>query len=127
MRRANRYSIFAQGLDRALFLAYFLGAVVPLAALGFVFVRPALESSFGASSWMDDVGSLARLGVVASSAVLCLVSFWIMRRFATTALARMTLARANALQGLVGVGRDSVQVFERMIDIASLREQGFPG
>ncbi len=92
-RRANRYSIFAQGLDRAVFLAYFLGAVVPLAALGYVFVRPALESSFGDSSWLDDVGSLARLGVLASSGLLCLVSFWILRRFAGTSLARMAVDR----------------------------------
>ncbi|MBW2418451.1 MAG: hypothetical protein JRH19_07890, partial [Deltaproteobacteria bacterium] len=39
---ASSRSIFTQRLDRAVFVTYFLGAIVPLLALGFVVQRDVL-------------------------------------------------------------------------------------
>lgn len=97
-RRPHRFSLFAQPLDRAAFVAYFLGAVVPLAALAWVVRRwawPALQGSEGAWSV---------LGVLVSIAVLSLVSFLALRRTAKLALAR--LDRENQrLQALLRAAR----------------------
>lgn len=97
-RRPHRFSLFAQPLDRAAFVAYFLGAVVPLAALAWVVRRwawPALQGSDGAWSVV---------GVLVSIAVLSLVSFLALRRTARLALAR--LDRENQrLQALLRAAR----------------------
>lgn len=70
----NGGSIFSQGIDRAAFTAYFLGAVVPLLALAFVvqrFVLPTLSDARAAAGMVGLVGSIA---------VLSLFSFLILRR-----------------------------------------------
>jgi putative nucleotidyltransferase with HDIG domain len=80
---SSRRSIFSQKLDRAALTAYFLGAVVPLVALGFVterFVFPDLSDSSAA------VGLIA---LVASISVLSFASFMILRRTTSNALAAM--------------------------------------
>lgn len=79
----HRSSIFSQKLDRVAFTAYFLGAVVPLLALGVVvdrFVLPAVA---------DRGLTLALIGVVTSIGVLSLASFLTLRRGALRSLARM--------------------------------------
>jgi putative nucleotidyltransferase with HDIG domain len=76
-------SIFSHQLDRAAFTAYFLGAVVPLAALVVVverFVLPALG---------DRLARLGLIGAVASIAVLSLASFLTLRRTTSRSLATM--------------------------------------
>lgn len=81
--RPHRLSLFAQPLDRAAFVAYFLGAVVPLAALAWVlhrYVRPALAS---------DDGFLWLLAGLAGIGALSLVAFLALRRTARQALARL--------------------------------------
>jgi putative nucleotidyltransferase with HDIG domain len=94
-RPAHRLSIFAQSLDRAVFLAYFLGAVVPLAALAWFFVVPALDGVRAPASWLDDVRTLGLLGLAVSSGVLCLGSFLVLRRFAAQTLAQLEADRAR--------------------------------
>jgi putative nucleotidyltransferase with HDIG domain len=81
-------SIFSQKLDRAALTSYFLGAVVPLVALGFVserYVFPDLSDSNAATGLIV---------LVASSAVLSFASFMILRRSTRNAIAR--LDRNNA-------------------------------
>jgi HD-GYP domain-containing protein (c-di-GMP phosphodiesterase class II) len=85
MRKSpHKNSIFSQELDRTTFIAYFLGAIIPLLALAFVvhhYVLPTLPST-GAFSGM--------VALVSSIAVLSLASFQVLR---TTT--RQTLARTN--------------------------------
>jgi putative nucleotidyltransferase with HDIG domain len=72
--KKNKVSIFSQKLDRVAFTAYFLGAVVPLVALGFVieeFVFPVASDSYV---------TLGLVGLLTSIAVLSLGSFLVLRR-----------------------------------------------
>ncbi len=80
-------SIFSHKLDRAAFIAYFLGAVVPLVALVVVverFVLPALG---------DRLALLGLIGAVTSIAVLSFASFLTLRK--TTSRALTTMERDN--------------------------------
>jgi len=82
-RRSHRFSIFSQSLDRVSFVAYLLGAVVPLFALAYVAQVYALPK-------LDDVRATAGLvGLVISIAALSLASFLVLRRTASQALAKM--------------------------------------
>jgi putative nucleotidyltransferase with HDIG domain len=75
-RTAHRYSLLSQKLDRAAFVAYFLGAIVPLAALALVaqrYVLPVLPE--GPSEYRA-------VGVILGIGVLSLVSFFLLRRVA---------------------------------------------
>jgi putative nucleotidyltransferase with HDIG domain len=76
-------SIFSHKLDRVAFTAYFLGAVVPLAALAVVverFVLPTLQ---------DRLAVVGLIGAVVSIAVLSLASFLTLRATTTRSLATM--------------------------------------
>jgi hypothetical protein len=76
-------SIFSQKLDRTAFTAYFLGAIVPLIALGVVvdrFVLPSID---------DRLISLGMIAAVLSIAVLSLASFLTLRVSTRRSLARM--------------------------------------
>jgi len=97
-RRPHRFSLFAQPLDRAAFVAYFLGAVVPLAALAWVvqrFVRPTLSGD-DTLLWM--LAGLAAIGA------LSLVSFLALRRTARQGLARLD-GENQRLGALLGAAR----------------------
>lgn len=96
----HRLSLFSQPLDRAAYLAYFLGAVLPLLALAWVgqrFVSP------------DDVeGRAVPVAVFVGLGVLSLASFLALRRTTLQALARLDrdnrrlttlLAASRALHG----------------------------
>jgi putative nucleotidyltransferase with HDIG domain len=79
----HRNSIFSQRLDRTTFTAYFLGAVIPLLALGFVvdhYVMPTLPATGQV---------LAMIGFVGSIAILSLLSFLVLRKTTHSALARI--------------------------------------
>lgn len=96
-RKLSRFSLLAQPLDRAVFLAYFLGAVVPLAALGW-FVRRQARAGIDAAS------NPMALGLLASIGVLSLASFFVLRR--TTYAALASRDRENqALAHLLGASR----------------------
>jgi putative nucleotidyltransferase with HDIG domain len=76
-------SIFSHKLDRVAFTAYFLGAIVPLVALGTVvesYVFPTLT---------DPTATWALMGALASIAVLSLASFQMLRRSARRSLQQM--------------------------------------
>ena len=80
----NSNSIFSQQLDRAIFVTYFLGAIVPLMALGYVmhtYVFPAVENDSGMTSTM--------LGVITGIGVLNLAAFFALRRLTSNAVSRM--------------------------------------
>ncbi len=77
-------SLFSKRIDGALFVVYFLSAVVPLAAFGFVVERyalPALERDAGAMFSM--------LGVMMGIGFLSLASFFALRRIVGNAVAKM--------------------------------------
>ena len=67
-------SIFSHTLDRVVFVAYFLGAVVPLVALGVVIDRHQL------TELADPVSAIGLLGLVGSICLLSLSSFFMLRR-----------------------------------------------
>ena len=76
----HRGSIFSQKLDRVAFIAYFLGAVVPLVALGVVvdrFVFPAVR---------DRLAIWGLVGAVGCIAVLSFAAFLVLRRTTRAAL-----------------------------------------
>jgi HD-GYP domain-containing protein (c-di-GMP phosphodiesterase class II) len=82
-RPTHRYSLLSQKLDRAAFVAYFLGAVVPLAALVWVthrFLLPELP---------DGPATYRALGVVLSIGILSLGSFLLLRGITRQSLARL--------------------------------------
>ncbi len=82
-RKPHPLSLFAQPLDRAAFVAYFLGAVVPLAALAWVvqrWVQPVLDTS--ETRWIV-------LVALVSIGLLSLGSFLALRRTAHGAVARL--------------------------------------
>jgi HD-GYP domain-containing protein (c-di-GMP phosphodiesterase class II) len=89
-RASSLRSIFSQGLDRAVFGTYFLGAVVPLVALGVVAHRYALPGLAD-----DSQGTLTLVGVISGVAVLSLASFLALRRITRTALERMDADNAR--------------------------------
>jgi putative nucleotidyltransferase with HDIG domain len=79
----HHLSIFSQDLDRVAFLVYFLGAVVPLAALAWVAQRYALpQLPAGAPSTAAALGLLGLCG-------LSLASFLALRRVTRSTLARL--------------------------------------
>ena len=83
MAKPHRLSLFAQPLDRAAFVAYFLGAVVPLAVLAWVvqrWVRP---------SFTDQRGLWVLLAVLTFLGLLSLGSFLALRKTAHAAVARL--------------------------------------
>jgi putative nucleotidyltransferase with HDIG domain len=77
-----RASFFWKSLDRAAFLAYFLGAVVPFAVLGIAAERFAFPH-------VDESTRVAGLAGIASLGMLSLASFFALRRVARAAIERM--------------------------------------
>ena len=102
-KREHSGSIFSQKLDRVALTAYFLGAVVPLIALGFVlerFVLPTIS---------DRHVSLGLIGLVLSIGFLSLASFFALFSGVTQSLSLLTrllfsgrlLSRYGVRTGLV--------------------------
>ena len=64
-RRTHRYSLLSQRIDRSAFIAYFLGAVVPLLALAWVahhYALPALPPDTGMLAFLDGHGRITEAG-----------------------------------------------------------------
>jgi len=80
----RRHSLFSQKLDHAVFLTYFLGAVVPLLALGWVAQRFALPVVEG-----DGFAQSVVSGLLVGAAGLALACFFALRRLVRTAVSRM--------------------------------------
>ena len=79
----RRSSIFSQKLDRVAFIAYFLGAVVPLAALAVVVQRYLLPTI------TDRLVGIGLIGLVVSIGVLSFCSFLVLRRTTRTSLQQL--------------------------------------
>ncbi len=93
-------SIFPKKMDRAIFVAFFLGAIVPLIALGFMmdqYVFPALVG--------DSDSTLAMIAVMSSIAVLTLGSFFMLRRLTNKAIGQIDADNAR-LQGILKASQD---------------------
>jgi putative nucleotidyltransferase with HDIG domain len=102
-RKFRLSSIFSQTLDRVVFTAYLLGAVVPLVALAVVverFVMPTIS---------DRNATLGLIGALVSIAVLSLASFLTLRRTTRRSLDQMDgdnrrlVGLLEASRGLAGV------------------------
>jgi putative nucleotidyltransferase with HDIG domain len=109
-------SIFSQKLDRVAFTAYFLGAIVPLVALGIVidrFVLPAVT---------DRLLSAGLIGAVVSIAVLSLASFLTLRRTTRHSLAHIDQENAR-LTALLETARAMAQI-QHEADVASTAARG---
>lgn len=111
MARQSRFSIFSQPLDQAAFIAYFLGAVIPLAVLVYMTQRylDATGVEEGASVFQSRWFLLA---FIASIAVLSLAAFLVLRRTARQALARVEADRQR-LAGLVKSSRSLASAAHR--------------
>ncbi|UCE86697.1 MAG: EAL domain-containing protein [Deltaproteobacteria bacterium] len=79
----HRISIFSQKLDRAAFVVYFLGGVVPLVALGVVVDRYALAPF---APERNAYSSAALIGVMVSTCALSLTCFFALRRMTRRSL-----------------------------------------
>ncbi len=74
---------FPSALDQGAFVAYFLGGVVPLAALGVVVERYLLSPEI---ERLDDLSAAGLVSLVAGIAVLSLFSFLMLRRLVVRAI-----------------------------------------
>ena len=95
-KKQKRGSLFSQKIDRVAFITYFLGAVVPLVALGVVaehYVLPNMS---------DRNAILGLMGVIGSIGVLSLASFLILRHMTRT-------TAQHAAQRLGQAGRRSAR------------------
>ncbi|MEE8164307.1 MAG: HD domain-containing phosphohydrolase, partial [Myxococcota bacterium] len=82
--------ILSRKLDRVVFVAYFLGAVVPLVALGVVI------DSYQLAALADPVSAIGLLGLVGSICLLSLSSFFMLRRMTYRSLAQMDQDKRRA-------------------------------
>jgi diguanylate cyclase (GGDEF)-like protein len=93
-----KISIFPQQLDRGSFVAYFLGAVVPLTVLGAVVDRYALAPAASSEHGLVAVELVALVG---SICLLSLTSFLMLRRLVLQAMEQSrVLAFYDSLTGL---------------------------
>jgi HD-GYP domain-containing protein (c-di-GMP phosphodiesterase class II) len=76
-------SLFSQRLDRTAFVAYFMGAIVPLSALVFIVQRYVLPSL------PDGHASTGLIAMISSMAILTSVSYLVLRRTTHASLSRM--------------------------------------
>ena len=93
-------SLFSQNLDRAVFTTYFLGSVVPTAALALVmhqYVLPAIDR--------DGATAMGMLGAVLGVGALSLAAFFALRRLVGAAVARMA-ADNERLASIVAASRE---------------------
>jgi hypothetical protein len=90
--------LFDQALDRAVFITFFLGGIVPLLGLAVLSERVKPDTDAPYLSW-------ALTGAVLATGVLCLVSYLALRRIVGSAVSTMT-SQNDRLESLLGVARD---------------------
>jgi putative nucleotidyltransferase with HDIG domain len=100
MAGSSRHSLFSQRFDRAVLASYFLGGVLPIAALFWV-VRGYVLPRFTPGS----LGHLGWLAGISSLAVLSLAVYFALRRISDTTLSRMR-ADNQRLAALLGASRE---------------------
>jgi HD-GYP domain-containing protein (c-di-GMP phosphodiesterase class II) len=99
-RGSGLQSLFSQKLDRGLFGAYFLGAVVPLLGFGYMVQRYALPAEQG-----DDLASTLVVGTTIGVSLLSLAAFFALRRISLGAVARID-ADKDRLAAILAVSRE---------------------
>jgi hypothetical protein len=97
-RAPHRLSLLSQKLDRVAFVAYFLGAIVPLVALAWVAQRFALPVVPDGAAQVGFVGLLLSIGA------LSLGSFLLLRHVTRQSLARLD-AHTRRLEVLIEASR----------------------
>ena len=97
-RAPHRLSLLSQKLDRVAFVAYFLGAIVPLVALAWVAQRFALPVVPEGAAQLGFVGLLLSIGA------LSLGSFFLLRHVTRQSLARLD-AHTRRLEVLIEASR----------------------
>jgi HD-GYP domain-containing protein (c-di-GMP phosphodiesterase class II) len=98
--KANSRSIFSQKLDRAIFVTYFLGAIVPLVLLGMAvegYVLPALQE--------DSQMTMGMLGGMIGVTMLSLGAFFALRRLTKNAANQMAMDNSR-LKGILSVSKE---------------------
>ena len=135
MRQTHKKgSLFSQKIDRVAFITYFLGAVVPLVALG------AVAEHYVLPNMRDRNAILGLIGMISSIGVLSLASFLILRHMTRSTLAQMNLdnARLATLLGVSGklaaaqhvtdatnaCARSALELTEAVVAYVFLRAQG---
>lgn len=98
-RQVSRHSIFSQRLDRGVFASYFLGGVIPFAALAVVVTRWVLPSYEGGPERWGWVAGLVSIGL------LSLFLYFALRHITTTAVTQMD-ADNQRLQTLLEASRE---------------------
>jgi len=101
MRRRRKLSIFSHSADHGTSLAYLLGAVVPLFALGVVIERYVLVTLQPGLDTQQPLGPTATLTLFASIAALSFSSFLLLRRLVSKTISEnRSLALYDPLTGL---------------------------
>ncbi len=101
MSRRNSFSIFAHAADHGTNVAYFLGAVVPLFALGVVIDRYVLAPFQPRTEQALSLDRPATLGLFISIAMLSLACFLVLRRIVRRTIEEnRSLALYDSLTGL---------------------------
>ena len=112
----SKIPLFPHALDQGAFVAYFLGGIVPLAALGVVVDRYALSPAAVPSAGDPTVGLLALIGAVC---LLSLGSFLLLRRLVFQAMEKnLVAANCDNLTGL-----PNRQLFTSRLEQALVRAQ----
>ena len=101
MKRWHPLSIFAHPADRGSNVAYLLGAIVPLVALGVVIERYALAPYLPGGEQALRLGRVGTLALFASITLLSLVCFLVLRRLVRRTIEEnRNLALYDSLTGL---------------------------
>jgi hypothetical protein len=102
----SKYSIFFHSPDRGTFVSYFLGAVVPLMALGIVAERYLIFPMVGPiDSYAETLGDGGILALFAAISLLSLSCFFMLRRLVNDSIeANRALAHYDSLTGLPNRG-----------------------
>ena len=102
----SKYSIFFRSPDRGTFVSYFLGAVVPLLALGIVAERYVFSPMVGSvGSYTETFEGTWILALFGSISLLSLTCFFMLRRLVNNSIeANRALARYDTLTGLPNRG-----------------------
>ncbi len=97
--KTNSLSLFHERMDRALFIVYFLSAVVPLAAFMYVanlYALPSLENNI--------TGLMGMAGLMLAISFLSLVSFFALRRIVSKTINQMDGDNARLQRVLTASG-----------------------
>lgn len=97
-RALHRFSLLSQQLDRVAFVAYFLGAIVPLVALAYVAHRYAIPNL------PKGIAEYGFVGLLVSIGALSLGSFFLLRHVTRQSLARLD-AHNHRLEVLIEASR----------------------